>query len=279
MTTGTASVVLESSAVVSQEDGSLLDPGDKVQVAVDRATGVVRYSMLRDGTPRLVAEGRLPSAPRAATSTSLSSMGLVVGVIPEAATDSALLWTGDTTESSQSTAPLPGTGYQAFAVWHAPTAARDTFAGVDWTDGTAVFRDDGSSVRSAKDGDLVAFVDVDRDLFGMFGDGSTGTKRLSDVDRSPAALPAMMLGRQNDGSSTMVNAVLVVLPAGAHDVVATPKTSAKVTATRTFAGTSSTDPTLVIVRLTFPLSVTDTGIERVAWTRADGSSASSDVGF
>jgi hypothetical protein len=264
--TGTATANLTDVAVIPQEGGAP-EQGQDVRITVDRATGVVRYSTLRDGTARPVAEGRLPTSPRAATWSPLSSMGLVVGIMPEAATDQVFVWAGDAPGSSFDAAALPGTGFKAFAVWHTGAVGETTFAGLDWTDGDAVYRSDGSRVTSRVDGDLVAFVDEKQGLFGMFGDGSSATKRLQDT--AAGERPVMMMGNQRDGADTLVNAVLVILPAGATDVTPVASPGATVTAWSSLVD-QSIDPTLVVVRIDVPLKVAGTGLGSISWTETDG---------
>ena len=266
--TGTATVELTSPAVVDAEGGTVVEPGERVSVEVDRARGTVRYLRPDGATRRVVAQGRLPVTGRGTTWVTPADVpGLVVGIMPEAATDQVFVWAGDAPGSTLSTGPLAGTGFQAFAVWHSGKPGQSTFAGLDWTDGDAVYRGDGSRVTSRVDGDLVAFVDEKQGLFGMFGDGSSATKRLQDT--AAGERPVMMLGNQRDGADVIVNAVLVVLPAGAEDVVATATPGATVTATSTLVD-EPIDPTLVVVRLDVPTSVAGTGLGSIRWTETDG---------
>ncbi|WP_392542901.1 hypothetical protein [Oryzobacter telluris] len=274
--TGTAQAVLRNESGTAPE-GSGVVSDTLVRFTLDRATGRITYSAQVDGSMEVVAEGRLPVSPRGGTWVTPENVpGLVVGVLPEAAKDQVFVWAGDAPGAASSTAVLDGTGFQAFAVWHSGTRGSTTFAGMDWTDGDAVYRSDGSRVTSRLDGDVVAFVDEKQGLFGLFGDGSSGTKRLADVpDGAP---PVMMLGHQRDGADALTNAVLVILPAGATDVVATAKVGATVTATSTLVD-RSIEPTLVIVRLTVPTLVGGTGVQKVSWTGADGQPVATEVGF
>jgi len=200
--------------------------------------------------------------------------GLVVGVMPASATDVVSAWFPDPVESSRSSAPVPGTGRQVFAIRHTG-AAETVLAGFDWTDGEEVYTAAGSSVQSARVGDALAFVDQTQGLFGIFGAHSTVSKRLSDTPAG--ALPALMTGRVPDGSVTLDGTVLVLLPAGAEDVGIRPSPGSTVRSVDAVPG-GSTDQTLVLVRLTGPRQSMSTGVERVRWTNPDGSEGSGTIG-
>ena len=277
VTTGAVTAELASPKTVGDEGGSPV-PAEDVRVTIDRARGAVRYETVVDGEMTVVASGLLPTTRRASTYTSSPLVtGLTMGLLPESATQLALVWAGDVPGSAQATAPLPGTGFQAFAVWHTGSASETTFAGFDWTDGKSVYRPDGGMVTSGGSGGTVAFVDVEQNLFGMFqAEGTVGTKRISDT--TEGARPVMMLGRQDDGSDVMAATVLVVLPAGASAVEVTPWAGVTLGSTKVFEG-SSTAETLVVARLTMPPKVAGTGVQRVRWTGADGTVRTSGVGF
>jgi hypothetical protein len=163
-------------------------------------------------------------------------------------------------------APLPGTVFQAFAAWHDGRASETTFAGLDWTDGEKVFRGDGSPVNSAPLGGVVAFTDPTQGVVGMFGDGTIATKPLDDVRFGE--VPVLMMGRQQ-GAGLMDTALLLVLPAGARDVVVTAAPGATVRSTE-YANGGTTGDTLVVSRLLVPADVGGTGARTVSWTGADG---------
>lgn len=274
---GTVSTELASPETVGPEGGVPV-PAEKVRVTVDRAKGAVRYETVVDGEMTVVASGLLPTSPRASTyASSPLAEGLTMGLLPESATQLALLWGGDAPGSTQATSPLPGTGFQAFAVWHTGTPSETTFAGFDWTDGEFVYRPDGGLVPSGGSRGTVAFVDQEQNLFGQFdADGTGGTKRLSDTP--DGARPVMMLGRHDDGSDVMATTVLVVLPAGATAIEVTPRAGATLGSTEVIDGGTSTE-TLVLARLTMPQTVGGTGVHRVRWTGADGKAQTSDVVF
>jgi len=268
---GTVSVDLANSADAAPEGGA---PQGRpaVRVTVDRTTRRVEY--LVKGASGFVprGQGMLPVATRAATWLGRQQVdGVVVGVLPAAATDLVLLWAGDAPGATHTTVAIPGTEYQAFAVWGAGIAPESVFAGLDWTDGSRVYAGDGSALPSARLGDLVAFVDEEQNLFGLFGDGTSSTKRLSDTPTG--AVPVLMQGVQPEGSTTMEASVLVVLPAGARDVTVTPRAGATVRSTDV-AGGGTTGPTLAVARLELPQAVPGTGVKRVSWTGADGRAAS-----
>jgi len=274
--TGTVTVDLQRTAEVAPEGGT---PAGRptLRVKADRTSGRLEYLVDRDGTFVRVGQGALPTAPRGATWLPTQALdGLVVGVLPAAATDLALVWAGDAPGATHTTAPIPGTGYQAFAIWHTGTTPNTSFAGLDWTDGTAVYDSAGAELASGKFGDLVAFVDDEQNVFGLFGDGTSTTKRLSDT--AAGSMPVIMQGVRPDGATTMAASVLVVLPAGAEDVIVTPQPGATVVSTEVTGG-GTTGRTLVLARLDVPDSVAGTGVQRVAWTEADGAKAATEVGF
>jgi hypothetical protein len=284
---GPTRVVVGTGAAVTAElvspgtagpEGGNPVPAQKVRVTIDRARGAVRYETVVDGEMTVVASGQLPSTPRASTYTSSPLVeGLTMGLVPESATQLALVWGGDAPGSAQATAPLPGTGFQAFAVWHTGAPSETTFAGFDWTDGEFVYRPDGGPVTSGGSGGTVAFVDIDQNLFGLFdADGTVGTKRLADTPEG--GRPVMMLGQQDDGSDVMAATVLVVLPAGATAIEVTPRAGATLGSTEVFNGGSVAE-TLVVARLSMPQEVAGTGVQRVRWTGADGKVRTSRVGF
>ncbi len=274
--TGTVTAELQSSAVLGPEKGTLV-PTDKVEVTVDRAQGVVRYATVVDGQMTTIASGFLPTTPRASTWTSSPlKRGLTVGLVPDALTQMAVVWSGDSPGSTADLSALPGTGFQAFAVWDSGTSSESTLAGFDWTDGTGVYRPDGSQVTSGRSGEIVAFVDGDLGQVGMFDPDGSGTKRLADTE--PGGRPVVMLGRVPEGGTTMANTVLVVLPAGADDVVVTPRPGATLESTDPLRG-GTTDEVLVVVRLSVPQSVSGTGVQRVSWTGADGVATATTIGF
>jgi hypothetical protein len=77
-----------------------------------------------------------------------------------------------------------------------------------------------------------------------------------------------MMGRQQ-GSDAMRTALLLVLPAGAGDVVVTAAPGATVESTE-FATGGATGDTLVVARLLVPAAVGGTGAKTVTWTGSDG---------
>ena len=206
---------------------------------------------------------------------------LVVGVMPAVAKGIVALWLTEPVESSFSSAPLPGTDRQAFAIRYSaapdPNVAGDTIlAGFDWTDGQQVFDSAGAEVPSARDHDDVVFVDRKQDLFGIFGDGNTVSKRLRDT---PAGqVPVVMSGRVPEGSDTMVSTVLVVLPAEARGVRATAVPGATLLSTNTVSGLSTSDA-MVVLRVRMPKETPGTGIQRLSWLGLDGQRVGTEAGF
>jgi hypothetical protein len=208
--------------------------------------------------------------------------GLVVGVMPAAAKDLVGVWLVDSVESTFSSAPVPGTDRQVFAVRYSftpdpnvPGESQTMLAGFDWTDGENVFTSAGTSVRSARLGDAVVFVDEIQGLFGIFGAETTASKQLSDTPQGK--VPGLMTARAADGSDTMESTVLALLPAGAQGIAVPVAPGATVQSVDTVPG-GSTGRTMVLVRLTEPKASTGTAVERVSWTNPDGSAGSGTIG-
>lgn len=273
---GPTSVTLDLSEAIQ----GLQTPGpngpSSVRVEVDDQAMTWTVTVIdRDGRTTSRPAATLPANPGFATYAEVGGdAGLVVGVMPAGAKDVVSAWFPDPVVSSLSSAQVPGTGRQVFAIRHTG-AAETVLAGFDWTDGEQVYTSAGSSVQSARFGDTIAFVDQAQDLFGIFGADGTVSKRLSDTPAG--ALPALMTGRVPDGSVTMDATVLVLLPAGAEGVGITPSPGSTVRSVDAVPG-GSTDQTLVLVRLTGPKQSMGTGVERVRWTNPDGSEGSGTIG-
>jgi hypothetical protein len=268
-TTGTVSVELTKGADTAPE-GDAPAGGPAVRVTVDRVSGRVDYSVERDGVFVPAGTDTMPTGRQAATwSSTARTDGVVVGIVPAAATDLFPVWVGDVPGSTRALEHLGSTSFQAFAIWQSSTSAEADLAGLDWTDGERVYGSHGLPLPSGRSGTAVAFVDRALGQFGILDDGTAVTKSLRDVPTGQ--VPVLMTGRARSGSDLMDSTVLVVLPAGAQGVDAVPVAGA----TLESVGTSqaSTDDTVVILRVTAP-SDAGTGIRRVTWTAADGSAQS-----
>lgn len=279
---GTVTVDLDVSSAL-QGTGTPA-PNDPASVRVDLNEQGLKWQVSvigADGRRTTKPVDTLPANPRFSTWAEVGDgPGLVVGVMPAAATDLVTVWRTDGVESSFSSAPVPGTDRQAFAVRYSftpdPNVPGSTmFAGFDWTDGENVFTSSGTGVPSARLGDTVVFADDIQDVFGIFGAETTASKRLSDTP--DGTLPAMMTGKVPDGSDTMQSTVLVLLPAGAQGVTVSAAPGATVQSVDTVPG-GSTGRTMVLVRLAEPKASLGTGIERIRWTNPDGSAGSGQVG-
>lgn len=265
-TTGTVSVELTKGADTAPEGGAPAgDPA--VRVTVDRVSGRVDYLVDRGGVFVPAGTDTMPTAPQAATWVSPAGIdGLVVGIVPAAATDLFPVWAGDVPGATHTMEALGSTSYQAFAIWHTGDTG---LAGLDWSDGERVYSSLGLPLPSGRSGTAVAFVDRQLGQFGILDDGTAATKSLRDVPT--AQVPVLMTGRARSGSDLMDNTVLVVLPAGAQRVDAVPVEGATLESVNT--ALSSTDDTIVILRVTAPGDA-GTGVRRVTWTAADGSAQS-----
>lgn len=74
----------------------------------------------------------------------------------------------------------------------------------------------------------------------------------------------------------MATTLLLVLPAGAKDVIVTPTAGATIESAQTVPG-GSTGDTMVIAHLSVPSAVGGTGADQVDWTNPDGSTESGPV--
>ncbi|MFL6169216.1 MAG: hypothetical protein ACJ711_06050 [Ornithinibacter sp.] len=279
---GYVSVDLDVSATLPGEQTAASDGPASVRVAVDERTLTWRATVTgRDGRPTTRPATTLPANPRFSTYAEVGNRpGLIVGLMPAAAKDIVAVWGTDPVESSFSSAPVPGTDRQAFAVRHSaaadPNVPGDTaLAGFDWTDGQQVYTSAGSTVPSERIGDEVVFVDRQQGLMGIFGPGSTASKRLKDTPAGQQ--PAMMTGNVAEGSDAMEASVLVLLPAGATQVKVDAAPGVTLLSTNSTSGRSTGD-TMVLTHLRVPKGVPGTGVDRVVWTNPDGTTASTEVG-
>jgi len=273
-TTGTVSVDLARGADAAPEGGAP-DGRPAVRVTVDRVTGRVSYSVVRDGAFVPAGTDTMPTSPQAATWVSPAGVdGLVVGVVPAAATELFPVWAGDAPGSTHTMEPLGSTSYQAFAVWHTGKAGDTDLAGLDWSDGDTVYSSLGLPLPSGRSGGAVAFVDRALGLFGIIEEGTTSTKSL--VGLPADQVPVLMAGRARSGSALMDNTVLLVLPAGSQGVDAVPSKGATLESVGT--SLSTTGDTIVILRVTAPSDAAGTGLKRVTWTAPGGSPGSLEAG-
>ena len=267
--TGTVSVELTKGADTAPGSGAPAG-SPAVRVTVDRVSGRVDYFVERGGVFVPAGTDTMPTGRQAATWSSTDRTdGVVVGIVPAAATDLFPVWVGDAPETARTLEPLGSTSFQAFAIWQSGTAAETDLAGLDWTDGERVYSSRGLPLPSGRSGTAVAFVDRQLGQFGILRDGTAATKSLRDLPADQ--VPVLMSGRARSGSALMDNTVLVVLPAGAQGVDAVPVGGATLESVNT--SLSSTDDTIVILRVTAPRDA-GTGVRRVTWTAADGSAQS-----
>ena len=243
------------------------DEQPSVEVAVDMGRRTLSSSTLgQDGRTSDVRSATLPTNPRASMWVPTTTPGLERGVLPAAAKDVIFLWAGDQGAGTHDLQPLPGTPYQAFAVWvGGENGGPPPLSGVLWTDGAAVFRTDGSEVHSARDGAALAFVDRDQSVLGIFDDGSSSVAALPE-----RGIPTIMTGSQMDGTDTLETTVLLVLPPGVDEVGVTAAEGATLRSSETHRG-SSTQDTLVVAHLSVTSPAAGTGVDSVTWTNADGS--------
>ena len=268
-TTGTVSVELTTGADAAAGGGAPAG-SPAARVTVDRVSGRVEYFVERDGVFVPAGTDTMPAGRQAATWSSTDRTdGVVVGIVPAAATDLFPVWVGDVPGATRTLEPLGSTSFQAFAIWPSGTPAEADLAGLDWTDGERVYSSRGLPLPSGRSGTAVAFVDRPLGQFGILDDGTAATKSLRDLPADQ--VPVLMTGRAGSGSALMHNTVLVVLPAGAQGADAVPVAGATLESVNT--ALSSTDDTIVILRVTAPRDA-GTGVRRVTWTAADGSAQS-----
>ena len=273
---GTSSAVPSSQGVVTADLTRNASMGDtwgpaedqpSVRVGVDVGRKTLTSSLLgQDGRISDAQSATLPTNPRASMWVPSAKPGLERGVLPAEAKDVVFVWAGDHGAGSHDLQPLPGTPYQAFAIWMGSgTDGPPPLSGLIWTDGTRVFDNLGGEVRSARDGTAVAFIDRSQGVFGLFDDGTSSTAMLAD-----SGVPTIMTSREQAGSDTLDTTVLLVLPAGAREVSLTASEGATLEASQTHPG-GTTEDTLVVARLTVAPPALGVGVEQVTWTNADGS--------
>ncbi len=273
--TGPVSVDLTRTADVGDAWGRP-DGRASVRVTVDpKARTWTNALIASDGSVSPQTSAALRANPLTATwSRDPGAPGLVVGLLPAAAVNWAPVWVDASPASTQDVAAMPGTGLQAFALWHEGGASTQ-LAGLDWTDGQRVYTTSGAAVPSERVGDEVVFVDQTQGLMGIFGPGSSSFKELRDTPDGQQ--PSVMRGVLAEGSTMMESSVLVLLPAGATRVDVKPAPGATLLSTNAISG-GSTSGTLLVTRLRMPEATPGTGVDRVTWTNPDGTTASSKVG-
>jgi hypothetical protein len=273
--TAPVNTVLERSGPLNDAKGREVVAPVRVRVGVDPLNRTWSHAFVGDdGEPVSITSEPLPAGGRATWTQSSDGPGVVTGLLPERATDFVTVWSGDAPTSTSARAPLPGTGYQSFALWHSGGPSTQLGA-LYWTDGQQVYTSLGTRIRSAKFDDALAFVDETTGLYGIFGQDGSVTKQ---VDDTPADwMPAVMSGKQEPGSAMVENTVLVLLPAGADRAEVKAVEGATLLSAHT-AGGQGTNRMMVLTRLLVPSDSPDTGIDYVRWTDSDGAMVLSQVG-
>lgn len=271
--------VLERGATPEDAAGKAVVAPGRVRVGIDPASRTWSHAFVDDdGAAVGILSEALPAGPRADWSSSSGGPGVVMGLLPERATAFLPVWWEGDPASTQATAPLPGTGYQSFALWHSggPEAK---LVDIVWTDGEQVFSARPSKVHSARFGKVIGFVDESSGQFGIF-DGNASVIKESNTTPDDW-LPAVMSGTPDAGSDTgessVVNTVLILLPADADRAEVKAVWGATLLSAQT-AGGQGTNRMLVLARLRVPSDSPDSGIDYVRWTDSNGTLVLSQVG-
>lgn len=241
----------------------------RVRVELDRSTGRVRYLVPRNGQLTVVAEGRVPDTPRGATWVTPASVpGLTIGLTPTRAIDRVLLWSGADGGGVEGEAPLPESGFTAFAIWSGDSPAT-TAIGLDWTDGEHFYDSAGDELPGGRRGEILTFVDRSLGTWGYFDENGSAYGRFRDLQGGE--LPVLLIGESAAGDAVSAT-LLIVLPTGASEVSIEPGPEAVLTSLDTFSGTADRpDESLVLAQITAPLDLVGKGLGHVIWTSADGS--------
>ncbi|QIM20203.1 hypothetical protein G7075_01980 [Phycicoccus sp. HDW14] len=271
MTTGTATADLETSTLEADGNGTSTLPGERIRVTIDRATGVLKWSTLRDGTPRLIEEGRVPSVQRGVVWRSLSSMKLLLGVVPGDAEQFQLVtptYDEGGHASTTATEALPGTGLKAIAVSFAEVGDAEAVSHVLWWDGGLSVQDeDGSTVPSVALGDpdgTVVYVSEELDRMGTFSDSDGTTMMEIDGSRNSSGRPVLSTGRGDGDTVSWLFAAVV--PADAEPGTLTPGQGATVTTPLTKVPVPGTDLAVLWSRQSSPKDAKGSGYASVTWT-------------
>ncbi len=267
--------VLERGTTLEDASGKdVVTPG-RVRVGIDPASRTWSHAFVDDdGTAVGTLSEALPAGPRADWSASSGGPGVVMGLLPERATAFLPVWWEGAPASTQATAPLPGTGYESFALWHSggPEAK---LIDIVWTDSQQVYSSRPAKVHSAKFGKTIVFVDEASGQFGIFdGDGSV----IRESHTTPVdVLPAVVSGTPDAGANSAVNTVLILLPPDADRAEVKAAEGATLLSAQT-AGGQGTNRMLVLARLRVPSDSPDIGIDYVRWTDSNGTLVLSQVG-
>lgn len=195
------------------------------------------------------------------------SGSVVVGALPERATAASAVWTGRGPVGGLRTAPLRGTGQQAFVGWSG-VAGRTALADVLWTDGREVLGGAGMPLPSARTGSSVTFVDTQSRVFGIADPKTFAVFPLASAGGAP---PVAVIPHDATAAEPSDGTLLLVLPNGASDAKVQVETGA--TALLDASPLPAEAGTAVRIRWNRPTgSTTGTGLTSVTWRDAAGTS-------
>lgn len=269
--TGPVTVDLTRTADVGDAWGRVTGrPQARVGVDLGRHTWT-SARIADDGALSQASTGPLPANPLASTyKPDQGAPALVTGVLPASATAVAWIWSGEPQAYTQSLAPLPGTPYQAAAVWHADGAASQ-LVGLNWTDGTSVYSALGAKVPSITYTGAIGFVDPSQQTIGLYVDGQLGSSLIIGSDRDP--VPTASVVAPPETATRLPVTVFAVLPAGATGIQVNAEGSEHQSETRDLGAAVGTG---VLVRAAPAFDPGTTGVT-ITWTSADGSPGSLDA--
>lgn len=271
---------LEPFADLAGNDGQpVAVPGPRqVAVSVDPTrTPDLVYSEVGTGGALTMMQGSSLQgvAPSASTwGTAGEGSHVLVGVLPADAVQFQLVTPMDDRgghASTSVTAPLPGTGRQAFGVRFAEAADADAVRHLLWWGGDGVVHDEtGSTVPSVALGDpegTVVFVSEALDRMGTFSNGDGLSSMRLDGSRNSSGRPVISTGRGDGSRIEWLFAALV--PATAEPGTMTPTPGTTVRTPLTKAPVAGTDLAVLWARYSYPATTKGSGYSSVTWTEGD----------
>jgi hypothetical protein len=214
-------------------------------------------------------EGIAPSA--STWGTAGEGSHVLVGVLPADAVQFQLVTPMDDKgghAATSVTAPLPGTGRQAFAVRFAEAADADAVRHLLWWGGDGVVHDEtGATVPSVALGDpegTVVFVSDSLDRMGTFSDGDGLSSMTLDGSRNSSGRPVLAAGRGDADRIEWLFAAVV--PASAQPGTITPTAGTTIRTPLTRAPVAGTQLAVLWSRFSSPRGAEGSGYAAVTWT-------------
>jgi hypothetical protein len=269
--------LLDELSDLSGPQGQPVDvPGPRrlaVTIDAGRTPDLVYSAVASDGSLTMMGGSSLVGVDRLASTWGTAGEGshVLVGVLPEQAEQFQLV-TPVTDEgghaSTSVTAPIPGTGRQAFAVRFAEAGDADAVRHLLWWDGDAVVHDEsGAVVPSVVLGDAdgtVMFVSEALDRMGTFSTRDGLTSMELDGSRNSSGRPVISSGRGDGDRVDWLFAAVV--PATAEPGTITPSDGSSVATPLAKVAVPGTDRAVIWSRLSSPKDEKGSGYVSATWT-------------